>query len=800
MLVNDSISKLTNDGGTTTHTPFTSTKTLDAKISDWKNERRNLLEKQNTFVFQSSISLGLTGLAFAIPGAISGGTVGLVFLNIGVFIGVVGLSIFATINPSKVNFNEIYEKKSNRLAMVILMLTATASYIGFFVPGAFVTLAFMIFFWFKIKLPTDSSTALSGNNRIIWFSFINKLIYYTLVDDLMFAIGFLYNGIESSSNGSFNLRYGESIGLNMQVLQNNNAGPRTPSFASMYFAMASFCILDFAVICAFFIFQIYLKKVEIQKTEANKKKDSTTRSSAANEYNIAMKPKEDVTAQQIYTVGFMMKNPLPESALLWLYFYIFMNKLAITGIIKWSYLLYFYKDNSFTVPVDDEIESSFDSFVAISYLVAFILILLPPVFLVMIGPDNLFQMTCKYWNLYFERAEFENIGGWMAQLLESVDVEDGKIWYLTRDEVIKWKTSNSTDKLTDHLVASLQNDEEEWIPGTVENVNEKSFSVKIKKYDLTICVQRKKVTSFSKLQTDVKPRFVRWEEIREDKDVFYKPSHDLVDKSDSCKEIDFFISHAWRDHKEDESKVPAERQYFKFKKLEDLAEDFKKQNGTYPTFWLDRCCLDEKNLEDSLKMLPVNIMKCKKMVILYGENYLKRIWCIWELLTICALSDSSMFDRLIILPVDEYCDFANDVRSFDVLNAEAWDRNDEVRMKELIQALGNDEFNNKVRSLGPKLRQKDSFVTLNAKLNVLRNAVDSNTKRLQTIEEKLDIILGVVKSTSSQGFYNEKYVRPYITGPLSSTSVNIAALEEKSEEYESKNTGSYDIDRLIRRA
>jgi len=172
------------------------------------------------------------------------------------------------------------------------------------------------------------------------------------------------------------------------------------------------------------------------------------------------------------------------------------------------------------------------------------------------------------------------------------------------------------------------------------------------------------------------------------------------------------------------------------------------------------------------------------MVILYGENYFKRLWCVWELLTLCALSNSSIVDKLVILPVSVSCDFISDIKKFDVRNAEAWEPNDRIRLNEVISALGVEEFNNKVRSLEKKLKMNESVRSMNARLNFLRNAVESNTERLMLIDSKIDKVENKVDRLLSMLENNSRGVssdrRPFLR-----EREIILSLEEKVETVDS---------------
>jgi len=91
--------------------------------------------------------------------------------------------------------------------------------------------------------------------------------------------------------------------------------------------------------------------------------------------------------------------------------------------------------------------------------------------------------------------------------------------------------------------------------------------------------------------------------------------------------IDFFISHSWYDD--------AKR---KFAALQQIACHFKRMHLRYPTFWFDKVCVDQAKISEALKVLPVHIMSCKTILVLFGETYLSRLWCAWELSTVMSFT------------------------------------------------------------------------------------------------------------------------------------------------------------------
>ena len=79
--------------------------------------------------------------------------------------------------------------------------------------------------------------------------------------------------------------------------------------------------------------------------------------------------------------------------------------------------------------------------------------------------------------------------------------------------------------------------------------------------------------------------------------------------------IDFFMSHSWYDNSE-----------VKWAELSAFVNEFIHKYGREPTFWLDKVCIDQDNIGDGLKVLPVIVMACKKMLVLCGPTYPARLW------------------------------------------------------------------------------------------------------------------------------------------------------------------------------
>ena len=169
--------------------------------------------------------------------------------------------------------------------------------------------------------------------------------------------------------------------------------------------------------------------------------------------------------------------------------------------------------------------------------------------------------------------------------------------------------------------------------------------------------------------------------------------------------IDFFMSHSWHDDADE-----------KWKTIQRVAEDFKAKNKRYPTFWLDKTCIDQKNITDSLKVLPVYVMSSKKMLILCGPTYPSRLWCVWEIFTLFSFSLQEVATGKVVLEpftTEEsgltQDSILNKLRGFEVANACCYDPNEEAKLKNVIGIIGTKVFNDRVQQLAKSVidsRQK----------------------------------------------------------------------------------------------
>ena len=87
-------------------------------------------------------------------------------------------------------------------------------------------------------------------------------------------------------------------------------------------------------------------------------------------------------------------------------------------------------------------------------------------------------------------------------------------------------------------------------------------------------------------------------------------------------QVDAFMSHAWAD----EEVAPGR----KFAALKGWAASFEQSERRPPKIWLDKACIAQDNINESLACLPCFLAGCRKLLVIAGESYTTRLWCVME--------------------------------------------------------------------------------------------------------------------------------------------------------------------------
>ena len=171
-----------------------------------------------------------------------------------------------------------------------------------------------------------------------------------------------------------------------------------------------------------------------------------------------------------------------------------------------------------------------------------------------------------------------------------------------------------------------------------------------------------------------------------------QPTKELCEKTEKAKlgEVDAFISHSWSDDGD-----------AKYVRMNEWAA------GRDVSIWLDKACLDQRDITTSLAGLPVFLAGCKELLVLAGPTYASRLWCVMEIFVFVRMGgkQSNMVVRL--LSGTDEGKLQQKLLKFDAGKAKTFDPNDRERLWAVIEAAFGtfDPFNKIVRDMFDKKLQ-----------------------------------------------------------------------------------------------
>jgi len=180
-------------------------------------------------------------------------------------------------------------------------------------------------------------------------------------------------------------------------------------------------------------------------------------------------------------------------------------------------------------------------------------------------------------------------------------------------------------------------------------------------------------------------RFVACDKVTQQDLMSSSPDPTLRRLSTACRlqDIDAFLSHSWHDPP-----------LAKWEALQVWRRSFKAQHQREPRLWIDKYCIDQENIEASLMCLPVFLASCHTLLIIAGETYFDRLWCVEEVFV--YLQMDRCVDSIEMVPI---CgDMEERIRTFDVKAAQCFKERDRQKLLATIEAgCGDDEtFNQHV--------------------------------------------------------------------------------------------------------
>jgi len=344
--------------------------------------------------------------------------------------------------------------------------------------------------------------------------------------------------------------------------------------------------------------------------------------------------------------------------------------------------------------------------------------LAPLLVLLAVGPKHLFNYVADRFDTDPERLA--QAGAFIAELLTSTTLEEGHVWWVHRK-----------DNEKDHDYAETDH-RHHWRCGRIVELSATGFVVEV-----PILAQPKSRSSVSsQLSVSSRPaapecfervplplahreipstqllatahanfRCIDWKNISKELMTRNIPAgagslpQNLFDLSRPVRKdevVDYFMSHGWYDDVD-----------VKWQQLQRTAAKFQQKTGRAPTFWLDKVCIDQNDIGDGLKVLSVNVMQCKKMLVLCGHSYPHRLWCVWELCTLMSfttLEQAMERVELLTLNTNPNDDILGALARFDHAEAHCYDPNEERRLRSVIDVVGGDHFNLRIQTLAEELK------------------------------------------------------------------------------------------------
>lgn len=110
-------------------------------------------------------------------------------------------------------------------------------------------------------------------------------------------------------------------------------------------------------------------------------------------------------------------------------------------------------------------------------------------------------------------------------------------------------------------------------------------------------------------------------------------------------------------------------------------------------------------------------MACKKMLVLLGDTYRHRLWCVWELFTLFSFqSEKKAHAKIVIADLTaierESSDAGGDLidreaksglstlQTFELSSAHTYDPNEEKKILAVVRAVGEAKFEEAIHKLG----------------------------------------------------------------------------------------------------
>jgi len=165
-------------------------------------------------------------------------------------------------------------------------------------------------------------------------------------------------------------------------------------------------------------------------------------------------------------------------------------------------------------------------------------------------------------------------------------------------------------------------------------------------------------------------------------------------------ETDFYVLHSWHDDRA-----------LRLATLARVTRKFEVLHRREATLWLDSVCVHPAYQEEALLCLPIYMQACRGVLVLWGDSFCERLWCVWELYAAFAFSDGNISLTVAILRPDAAGGDAREevwrrLEAFDLSLAHCSNPNEEKKLRRAISGApgGARAFELTVRGLASQLQ------------------------------------------------------------------------------------------------
>ena len=170
----------------------------------------------------------------------------------------------------------------------------------------------------------------------------------------------------------------------------------------------------------------------------------------------------------------------------------------------------------------------------------------------------------------------------------------------------------------------------------------------------------------------------------------------LYELSEPCQltKCDVFLSHSWHDSRTQ-----------KWAALTRWCLAFQTSNRRPPQLWFAKVCINQSHISADLECLPIFLAGCNGMLVISGDTYTCRLWCVMELFVYVSMREDGEQDLPDVIFLGETDAESGEVRktwaSFDALNCQYVNSEDKTRIMAAIEASdgGISGFNRSVTAI-----------------------------------------------------------------------------------------------------